>query len=444
MPKRIRSLEAAGDLRDKIVLVRFDHNCVRKGLIQDDYRITRCLPTLKHIFEQGGRPILITHVNRPRDPSTGRIMCCEDDGVGAIAEVITQALRVNFVVPAIACTEVGNKGICEISVYAQRLLADLRTGRIGGIYLPNSRWFAGEEAPVRSDVRDSFARQLAGLADIFVNDAFGAWQPHASTVDVAKYLPSYAGLLMSSEIRALRSVLEPVRPFVAVVAGSKLDTKLNTLRALALRCDSLILGGMIYNAYLCAKFGINIEGVSVRDIEVAAQLLLPEVQAKLVELPFLVMRSSVKSSRQPYQWDACKSHRDQSATSKISIHELTRGSCYGAFLDIDASSFDVKNVKTTLRTANTIFANAVMGFTSDGFTQGTEALIQLIASNTRARKFVAGGDTIREFKFLEPALFSSASIDPAFFFFTGGGTVLKALEMGSVDCLETVRCLMES
>jgi phosphoglycerate kinase len=125
----------------------------------------------------------------------------------------------------------------------------------------------GEES--KGKEADSFAYQLAGLADIFVNDAFGSWQAHASTVGVTKYLPSYAGFLMQKEIQNLDRIYNPKRPFVAVVAGAKFDTKIDSLTALLKTADNLILGGVIYNAYLCAKYSIQIKGIEAEDIQQA-------------------------------------------------------------------------------------------------------------------------------------------------------------------------------
>ena len=132
--------------------------------------------------------------------------------------------------------------------------------KIGGIYLPNTRWFQGEEADGK--IRENFTLQLAGLADIFINDAFGSWQPHASTYDITKLLPSCAGFLMQQEIINLNSVINPERPFIAVVAETKYDTKIKPLYAIYDQVDRLILGGVLYNTFLCAKYGIHIAGVS--------------------------------------------------------------------------------------------------------------------------------------------------------------------------------------
>jgi len=439
---RVRAIEHAPDLRDKLVLVRVDHNCVKRGVVQDAHRVEQSLPTLYHIVERGGRPILITHVNRPRDGATGAIRRDDrEDGVRAIVDLLRQRLGVTFAAPTFASD--GTRGIASVDTSINFLLDDLRARRIGGIYLPNSRWFAGEEADAGSDAYEALSRQLAGLADVFVNDAFGSWQAHASTVGVTKYLPSYAGLLMQRELVAVRSVLNPIRPFVAVVAGSKVDTKLDTLRAVASRCDSLILGGVVYNAYLCAKYGIEIEGVSEKDVRLAQELLAPEVQEKIVELPVVVESTSLQGCGcVPREGECGTPNTSTGSTRALRLDQLQRGASYGYVLDVAASSFEDEKVKSVLQGAKTIFVNAVMGFTSSGFHEGTTALDLAIAANKSARKYFGGGDTIQEFKSLTPALFMSTMLDPTFYLFTGGGTVLKALEMGGGEELETVKCLL--
>lgn len=438
---KVRRLEHARDLSGKIVLVRVDHNCVKRGKVRDAHRIEQSLPTLYNIVERGGRPILMTHVNRPRDGKSGKIVRDdEEDSVKCVVDVLRAKLGVTFAAPSFKSD--GDRGIASVDTSVNVLLDDLRARRIGGIYLPNTRWFAGEEAEPGSEEYEAFARQLAGLADVFVNDAFGSWQSHASTVGVTKYLPSYAGLLMQKELNAVEAVLNPVRPFVTVVAGAKVDTKMGTLKAVASRCDTLILGGVVYNAYLCAKYGIEIEGVSERDVELARELLEPETQRKVLELPVVVESTSLNGCGCVPKEGECSMPNATGKTRAIRIDELQRGASYGYFLDVAASSFEDETVKSVLRGAKSIFINAVMGFTSSGFHEGTSALDHAIAENKEARKYFGGGDTIQEFKSLSPALYLAAAYDPTFYLFTGGGTVLKALELGGADKLETVRCIM--
>jgi phosphoglycerate kinase len=126
---------------------------------------------------------------------------------------------------------------------------------------------------------------------VYVNDAFGSWQPHASTFDVTKYLPSFAGFLLQKELSNLKHVLEPERPFVAVVAGAKYDTKIGPLNQLYKKVDKLILGGVIYNTYLCAKYDIRVEGIGDGDIEAAKDLVKQDKKGKkVIELPKISRR----------------------------------------------------------------------------------------------------------------------------------------------------------
>ena len=257
------------DLKEKVVLVRVDHNVVKKGEIRDPYRIECTIGTLYNIVERGGRLILMTHVGRPKDKKTGNINCSEDNSVKPIVEYLMHKLHIKIVIPSFPITD--NNGILSIDTSINLHIKDLKSRRIGGIYLPNTRWFRGEEA--EGEERTKFALQLAGLADIFVNDAFGSWQPHASTYDITNYLPSYAGYLMQQEIANLNLVLNPKKPFIAVIAGAKFDTKIGPLMKIYEKVDHVILGGVIYNAFLCAKYGVKIKGINEEDIKVIEDFL---------------------------------------------------------------------------------------------------------------------------------------------------------------------------
>ena len=257
------------DLQGKVVLVRFDHNVVKNGVIRDPFRIDRTIGTLFHIVERGGRPILMTHVGRPKDKKTGAITCRPEESVEPVVRYLEQKLHTKFHVPSFPIDPA--QGITGIDTSINLAVRDLRERKIGGIYLPNTRWFQGEED--EGELRERFALQLAGLADIYVNDAFGSWQPHASTYNITRHLPSCAGFLLQQEIMNLEGVMDPERPFLAVVAGAKYDTKIRPLNALYDKVDLLVLGGVIYNTYLCAKYGVRIKGVSDEDRALAQELV---------------------------------------------------------------------------------------------------------------------------------------------------------------------------
>jgi len=413
------------DLQGKVVLVRFDHNVVKKGRIIDPFRIDRTLGTLFDIVVRGGRPILMTHVGRPLDKKAGVINTGSDSAVDSIVDYLESKLHSRFLVPSLPA---GPQGIQAIDTSINLAIKRLRAGEVAGMYLPNTRWFTGEES--KGPERQSFALQLAGLADIFVNDAFGSWQAHASTVDITQHLPSYAGWLLQAEIRHLAEVLEPARPFVAVVAGAKYDTKIGPINALYDQVDKLILGGVIYNTYLCAKYGVRIQGVAEEDIAAAGELVQKDKAAgKIVELP-LIVESDVLG-------------RQEGAFRTIPLSELTPGRHLGYVLDIDAASFDDPAVREALGQARTIFVNAVMGFTPH-FTSGSQALDTTIDANRQAKKLYGGGDTLQEFKDLCPGLYLSVLDDAQYYFFTGGGSVLKAIEERSPYGLAPVAALIEN
>jgi len=415
------------DLKGKIVLVRVDHNVVKSGVIHDPYRIDATIGTLYHINARGGKMILMTHVGRPRNKKTGELTLSEKTSVQPIVDYLQQKLHIKLKVPEFLRDE--KKGYTGIETSINHLIRELREDRIDGIYLPNTRWFYGEEA--KDENRERFANQLAGLADIFVNDAFGSWQAHASTVDVSRYLPSYAGFLLQKEIENLDRIYNPQTPFLAVVAGAKFDTKIEPLYALIQKADYLVLGGVIYNAYLCAKYNIRIKGIDDDDMEHAKKFVefAADYPGKIIELPYIT-ESDVPDARQEGKY------------RKVDIRTLKSGTSLNYIYDVASDSFAVEEVIETFSKAKTIFVNAVMGYTPH-FNEGTIALDQLIDENDSAVKLYGGGDTMQELKRLLPGLYIAAIDSPDYYIFTGGGAVLKAIEQGTVTGLAPVKALIE-
>jgi phosphoglycerate kinase len=414
------------DLKGKIVLVRVDHNVVKKGIIHDPYRIDATLGTLYYINAKGGKIILMTHVGRPKNKKTGDISIDDDTSVQPIVDYLQNKLHITLRVPEFHTY--GSKGYIGIETSVNHLIRELRDNRIDGIYLPNTRWFAGEEA--KGEEAERFAYQLAGLADIYVNDAFGSWQPHASTVKVTSHLPSYAGFLMQKEILNLSRIFKPERPFVSVVAGSKFDTKIDSLNALLKVSDCLVLGGVIYNAYLCAKYNISIKGIEAEDMEHARKFVkfAEAWPGKLLELPYII-ESDTLDGKIDGQF---RTH---------DIRSLKAGTKLNYVLDVDARSFHEPEVMKVFAGAHTVFVNAVMGFTPH-FNEGTIALDELIDKNKEAVKLYGGGDTMQELKRLLPGLYIVALDSPKYYIFTGGGAVLKAIQEGNVNGLEPVKALI--
>lgn len=413
-------------LNGKVVLIRMDHNVVKKGKIKDTMRIDRSIPTLKRILKAGGLPIVMTHVGRPKDKKTGMIKLSEEEAVTPIVEYLDEQLSLSGFVPQMTAQD--DYGITDLSALKQAI-AKLKSGEAGYVYLPNTRWFKGEESS--DGTEDDFARDLASFADIYVNDAFGSWQAHASTYLITKYLPSYAGLLMMQEIENLDAVLQPKRPMVAVVAGAKFDTKIGPLSSLIESCDHLVLGGVIYNAWLAHKYGLKIKGVSEEDVAQAAKFAseIGDKAARIVE-PKVVVESDSIEARTDGSW------------RYIKPAQLEAGTSLGYILDAAPIAFTDKVIKSVFLDAETIFVNAVMGLTSL-FDEGTAAMYSLIDQNKTAQKLYGGGDTIQDFKSLLPEVFAAAAKDESYYFFTGGGAVLNAIEQASPYGMKPVAALIK-
>jgi phosphoglycerate kinase len=412
------------DLKNKIVLVRVDHNVVKNGIIHDPYRIDATIGTLYHINAKGGKIILMTHVGRPRNKKTNEITIDDNTSVKPIVEYLRNKLHINLQIPEFSLIE--KDGIQGIETSINHTIKQLKNNEIDGIYLPNTRWFKGEE---NKGFMNNFANQLAGLADIFVNDAFGSWQAHASTIGVNKFLPSYAGFLMQKEISNLDRLYKPKKKFLAVVAGSKFDTKIDSLFALIEKADYLVLGGVIYNACLCAKYNISIKGISEEDLVSAKKFVefAKKFKKKLIELPIIIESDTLDG-------------KIKGKNRKIDIRKLKKGDNLNYILDVAKESFLEQNVKEVFSSAKTIFVNAVMGFTPY-FNEGTIALDELIDKNEGAVKLYGGGDTMQELKRLLPGLYIVALDSPDYYIFTGGGAVLKAIQNGTTSGLDPIKAL---
>ncbi len=415
------------DIKNKVVLVRFDHNVVKNGKIQDSFRIESTLATLFNIFVKGGKPILMTHVGRPKDKKTGEIIINEKTSVKPIIDYLKNKLQIDFICPDLKYE--GAQGIVKIDDNVKDLVEKLREGEIQGIYLPNTRWFAGEEA--KDNKAEDLAKSLASLADVYVNDAFGSWQAHASTALIPKYLPSYAGLLMQKELIHLDNIYNPEHPFIAVVAGAKLDTKIETLYALFDKADYLMLGGVIYNAYISAKYGFNIKGVEAEDMKYAKEFVeyTKKYPNKLIELPYIVESDTIEN-------------KIEGQYRIHNIHEIKPYTNLNYVLDVAPQSFNDENIINIFNNAKMFFVNAVMGLTPY-FSEGTTSLYSLISKNKNAKKLFGGGDTLQEFKNLLPGIYLNAIEDASYYMFTGGGAVLTAIQEGNYLGLKPVAALAE-
>jgi phosphoglycerate kinase len=235
---------------------------------------------------------------------------------------------------------------------------------------------------------------------------------------------------MQKELVHLDLVLNPKPPFVAVVAGSKYDTKIGPLNKLYDQVDHLLLGGVIYNAFLSAKYGVTVQGVDEADVELAKGLVEKDKnKGKILEPKYLIESQTLDRS-------------ENSQVRQISTADFKEGQKYAYILDIAAQSYDCDKIKAAIGSAQTIFVNAVMGLTPH-FPEGSAGLYSLIAKNAQAKKLFGGGDTLTELKNLTPGVYLEALDDDSYYFFTGGGAVLTAIESGAYG-LKPVAALLKS
>ncbi len=341
------------DLRGKRVLVRVDFNVpVKDGQVTDDTRIRRAMPTIRHLLSEGARPVLISHLGRPKgEPDQKYVM---DPVAARLRELLGEPVE---------------KLDAAIGPEVEEALEDW-DGR-GVVLLENSRFYPGE---TRND--PGFADQLAAMADLYVDDAFGAaHRAHATTVGVAERLPAAAGLLMEEEIDYLDKVLEdPERPFVAILGGAKVSDKLGVIESLLETADSLLIGGaMGFTFFEALGFEIG-DSLVEDDYREEAKRLMQEAGDRLV-LPVDVVVA--EAMEEGVEFDT------------VAVDGIPPGKMG---LDIGPETVDL--FQGHISGASTIFWNGPMGvFEIDDFAKGTEGVARAVAESG-ATSVVGGGDSV--------------------------------------------------
>ncbi|MFA5447263.1 MAG: phosphoglycerate kinase, partial [Sphaerochaeta sp.] len=218
-----------GDFAGKRALVRVDFNVpLKDGIVTDDTRIRSALPTIEHLLKAGASVVVMSHLGRPKGKKN------PDFSMAPVAKRFSELLGK----PVTLASDV-------IGAEVEKAAAALKAGEV--LLLENVRFYAEEEA---ND--PAFAKSLAALADVYVNDAFGtAHRAHASTEGVSHYLPSYAGLLIEKEVKFMGPLLaNPEKPFVAIIGGSKVSSKISVLESLVKTCSAVVIGGGMAYTFL--------------------------------------------------------------------------------------------------------------------------------------------------------------------------------------------------
>jgi len=373
------------DVRSRRVLVRVDYNVPldANGNVSDDKRITASLPTINYLLEQGARIILCSHLGRPK----GEVK--KEFSLAPVAKRLKELLPGVNIYFASDC----------IGEEAERKAAALKDGEI--LLLENLRFHKEEE---KND--PEFAKKLASLAEIYVNDAFGTvHRAHASTAGVAAYLPAVAGFLIGKELSIMGGALEnPERPFVAILGGAKVADKIGVITNLLNKCDTLLIGGgMAYTFFKAMGYEIGDSLLDAESIDLAKQLM-ETAKEKGVKLLLPVDTVVAKAFAADAEHMTVASNAIPAGWQGLDIGEKTR----------ELFAAEIKNAKT-------VIWNGPMGvFEFPEFAKGTEAVAKACAE-CGGTTIIGGGDSASAVKKLGYA-------DKMTHISTGGGASLEFLE----------------
>ncbi len=381
--KTVRDVDVSG----KRVFLRADLNVpIDDGRITDDARIRASLPTIVHLLERGATVVLASHLGRPKGKVNDALR------LRPVAERLSELLGR----PVRMTGDALGPGV-------QVAVDKLRPGDL--ILLENLRFHAAEEA---ND--PDFAEQIAGLADLYVNDAFGAaHRAHASTEGITHHLPAVAGLLMEREVDALSRLLEkPAKPFHALIGGAKVSGKLEVLEALLSRCQAVLVGGGMANTFLAAK-GTSLGKSLVEEDQLAnAERIVAEARRKRVRLML------------PTDAVVAPQIHHRAKTRVVPINDVPKDQ-----MVVDIGPATITAFTEHLSRAKTIFWNGPMGvFEMPQMAEGTNAMAKFLArrsSRAGVVTVVGGGDSVAAVEHLG---LSSKMTHVS----TGGGASLEFLE----------------
>ncbi|MCI9628026.1 MAG: phosphoglycerate kinase [Eggerthellaceae bacterium] len=380
----IKSIDEA-NVKGKKVLVRVDFNTpVKDGVVSDDTRIRAALPTIEKLIGDGGRLILVSHRGRPAGEGFE-----EEFSLGPVARRLQELLGKDIVL----CREL-------IGPIAKETVDAMEDGDI--VLLENIRFDKREK---KND--PEFASELAELADIYVNDAFGtAHRAHASTAGVAEHLPSYAGYLMNKEVETLTSMLDdPKRPFVAILGGSKVSDKIKVIDALLDKADTLIIGGAMCFTFLLAQ-GKGV-GASLKEDDWVkeAQRMLDKARANGVDLLL------------PVDVVVADAIDENASVEIVSIDDIPTN-----MMGLDIGPKTVALYSDAIAGAASVFWNGPMGvFEMKPFETGTLGVAEAVAQNEAADTIIGGGDSVAAVNKFDLA-------DKMTFISTGGGASMELVE----------------
>lgn len=376
------------EITNKRILLRVDFNVslTPDGItIADDARMRQALPTIEYLLKNNNKLILVSHLGRPK----GREIKYSLKIVADHLQKLLPGQSIELIPDFTNGQALPNKNI---------------------VILENIRFYPEEKA---GDME--FAKKLAGLAEIYVNDAFGvSHRTDSSVVGVSKFLQSYGGLLMKKEVNMLSKIIEnPARPFVAIIGGAKISTKLTLIGKLTKLADNVLVGGGLANTFFCAK-GLEI-GVSICEHETtdSAKKLLSDCRPDAMVLPSDAVVSDGKDNESGvvYKIDAIPKDR--------------------AMFDIGPET--QAKFGSIIARAKTVVWNGPVGyFENPAFRRGTDFIYYVIAENRNAVSIVGGGDTLA-------AISKKEYLEKITHISTGGGAMLEFIENGTLPGIEALK-----
>ena len=373
------------DVKGKRVLARCDFNVpLKDGEITNDKRIVAALPTIKYLMENGAKVILCSHLGRPKGEYKPEF------SLAPVAKKLSEYLGVE--VKLAEDPEV-------VGENAKAMAADLKDGEV--MLLENVRYRKEE-----TKNEENFSKELASLADIFVNDAFGtAHRAHCSTTGVASYLPAVCGYLIQKEIKFMGGALaDPKRPLVAILGGAKVSDKIGVISNLIEKCDTIIIGGGM--AYTFMKYMGHSIGTSLLEedwVEKAGQMM---ADAKAKGVNFLI----------PVDNKVGKEYDENTESMVVSSDEIPDG-----WMGLDIGPESQKIFANAIKGAGTVIWNGPMGVSEwANFASGTVAVANAVAESG-AISIIGGGDSAAAVQKLGFA-------DKMSHISTGGGASLEFLE----------------